>query len=149
MALERVVSKDLFRTLAHPRRPARHARARTPDAPRAPRPPALGRARDSLGVRPRRRRQPLVLQLPPASARTLEIRRGGRRRRRPRAALARDRVTHRVRLRRPRVHGAARRAPRAPAATRARRAAPRARAPSALAPRDSDLLGDARAAPDP
>ena len=113
LALERVVSKHLFRELAHPRRPARDARARPPDAARAARPPAHGRAGDRDGVRARRRRQPVLLQLPPARAREVGVRRGGRGRRRPRAAVARDRGADRVPLRRARGDGPARRARRA------------------------------------
>src|SRR3954454_17688469 len=145
MALERVVSKDLFRRLTDDRRSARDARARPPHAPRAPRPPAHGRARDGDRMRGGRGRQPVELQLPPARARALAVRRGGRRRRRTRTPVARDGDADRVRLRRPRGDRSARRAAGPPPAARARRAPPRPRAPAALAPRDADVVGDPRA----
>src|SRR5438067_3767143 len=89
-------------------------------------------------------RQPLLVQLSLARPRPLGVRCGGRGRGRAGAAVARDRVADRVRLGRARVGGTPRRVARAAPAACARRASPRARGRPSVAPRDANLLRNAR-----
>ena len=142
---KRVVSKDLFRQLTHPDRPAGDARPRAPDAARAARPSPLGRPGDRdrmLGVR---RGEPVVVQLPPARAREVGLRR--RRRSAARAASGPGARRRRASSSRPtasRRRCSATSSSRASSSACATRSAASTSCPP-LAARRADVVGDARA----